>query len=191
MKLLNIHFHTSTIVLMEFGKGWIISPTFRNGCNYLSIWKLAHWGRVAHIYVRKLNIIGSDNGLWPGRRQAIIWINAGILLIEPLGTNFSEILFEMLTFSSNKMHLKMSSAKWRPFCFGLNVLINVDENGPKEISTIRGKRRLLLSTYQRDPPRSNCIFSLTPSIYTANYTRQNLRSGCTGLSRLVNHETGT
>ena len=34
----------------------------------------------------------SDNGLLPGRRQAIIWTNAGILLTEPLGTNFSEIL---------------------------------------------------------------------------------------------------
>ena len=26
------------------------------------------------------------------------------------------------TFSFNKMHLKMSSAKWRPFCLGLDVL---------------------------------------------------------------------
>ena len=33
-----------------------------------------------------LSIIDSDNGLSPGRRQAIIWTNAGILLIEPLGT---------------------------------------------------------------------------------------------------------
>ena len=34
-----------------------------------------------------LTIIGSHNGLSPGRRQAIIWTNAGILLIRPLGTN--------------------------------------------------------------------------------------------------------
>ena len=40
-------------------------------------------------------IIGSDNGLSPGRRQAIIWTNAGILLIETLGTNSSEILFDI------------------------------------------------------------------------------------------------
>ena len=53
---------------------------------------LSHWGRVTHICVGKLTIIGSDNGLTPGRRQAIIWTNAGILLIGPLGTNFSEIL---------------------------------------------------------------------------------------------------
>ena len=37
-------------------------------------------------------IIGSDNGLSPVRCQAIIWIIVGILLIGPLGTNFSEIL---------------------------------------------------------------------------------------------------
>ena len=47
---------------------------------------LAHWGRVTHICVSKLIIIGSDNGLPPGRRQAIIWTNADILLIGPLGT---------------------------------------------------------------------------------------------------------
>ena len=42
---------------------------------------LTHWGRVTHICISKLTIIGSDNGLSPGRRQAIIWTNAGILLI--------------------------------------------------------------------------------------------------------------
>ena len=83
---------------------------------------LTHRGRVTHICVGKLTIIGSDNGLSPGRRQAIIWTNAGILLIGPLGTNFSEILSKIHTFSFKKMHFKTSSAKWRPFCFGLNVL---------------------------------------------------------------------
>ena len=83
---------------------------------------LTHWGRVTHICVGKLTNIGSDNGLSPGRRQAIIWTNAGILLIGPLGTNFSEFLILTRTFSFNKMHLKMSSAKWRPFCLGLNGL---------------------------------------------------------------------
>ena len=82
---------------------------------------LTHWGRVTHICVGKLTIIGSDNGLSPGRRQAIVWTNAGILLIRPLGTNFSEILIGIQTFSFKKMCLKMSSAKGRPFCLGLNV----------------------------------------------------------------------
>ena len=76
---------------------------------------LTYWGCVTHICVGKLNIIGSDNGLLPRRRQAIIWTNAGILLIRPLGTNFTEILFSNQTFSFKKMHLKMSSAKWRQF----------------------------------------------------------------------------
>ena len=83
---------------------------------------LTHWGRVTHICVSRLTFIGSDNGLSPGRRQAIIWTNARILLIRTLGTNFSEILSEIHAFSFTKMHLKMSSGKWRPFCLGLNVL---------------------------------------------------------------------
>ena len=84
--------------------------------------ELTHWGRVTHICVSKLTIIGSDNGLSPGRRLAIIWTNAGILLIGPLGTNFSEKLIEIQTFSFKKMDLKMSSGKWQPSCLGLNVL---------------------------------------------------------------------
>ena len=84
---------------------------------------LTHWGRVTHICVVKLTIIGSDNGLSPGRRQAIIWTNAGILLIGPLGTNFSENIIEILTLSFTKMRLKVSSAKWHPFSLGLNVLM--------------------------------------------------------------------
>ena len=78
-----------------------------------------------HICVIKLPIIGSDNGLSSGRRQAIILTNAGILSIGPLGTNLNEILIEIYTFPFKKMHLKISSAKWRPFCHGLNVLKKV------------------------------------------------------------------
>ena len=73
-------------------------------------YRLTHWGRVTHICVSKLTIIGSDNGLSPGRRQAIIWTIAGILLIGPLGTNFIEIIVGIQTISFRKMHLKMSSA---------------------------------------------------------------------------------
>ena len=83
---------------------------------------LTHWGRVTHICVSKLTIIGSDNGLSPGRRQAIIWTNDGILLIRTLGTNFSEILGKIHSISFKKMHLKMSSAKGRLFNLGLNEL---------------------------------------------------------------------
>ena len=86
---------------------------------------LTHWGRVTHICVGNLTIIGSDNGLSPGRRQAITWTNVGILLIGPLGTNFSEMLIEIHSFSFKKIYLKMSSGKWWPFCLGLNVLMGL------------------------------------------------------------------
>ena len=83
---------------------------------------LTHLGRVTHICISKITTIVSDNGLSPGRHQAIIWINAGILLIGPLGTKFSEIVNVIHTFSLKKMHLIISSGKWRSFCLGLNVL---------------------------------------------------------------------
>ena len=74
-----------------------------------------HWGWVTQICVCKIILIGSDNGLSPVRRQAIIWTNAGILLIETWGIHFSEILTEINTFSFKKMHFKLSSAKWHLF----------------------------------------------------------------------------
>ena len=92
---------------------------------------------MTNICVSKPTTIGSDNGLSPGRRQAIIWTNAGILLIGPLGTNLSEILNEIHTFSLKKMHLKMSFGKWRPFCLDLNVLIKITLWQNSAISSIK------------------------------------------------------
>ena len=57
----------------------------------VQLYALTHWGQVMHICIGKTTIIGSDNGLSPGRRQAIIWNNARMLLIGILKTNFSEI----------------------------------------------------------------------------------------------------
>ena len=70
---------------------------------------LTHWGQATHKCDSKLKSIGPDNGLSQGRRQAIIWNNAGILLIRTLGTNFCEIWNEVHSFSFKKVHLKMSS----------------------------------------------------------------------------------
>ena len=61
---------------------------------------------MTRIFVSNLAIMGSDNGLSPGRRQAIIWTNDGILLIEPLWTHFEEILIEIHTFWFTKIHSK-------------------------------------------------------------------------------------
>ena len=76
--------------------------------------QLIHWGRVTHVCIRKLSTFG--------RRQDIIWTNAGISLILTLRTNFCEILSEIHKFLFKKMHLKMSG-KWRPFCLGVNEII--------------------------------------------------------------------
>ena len=95
---------------------------FDSGCAPIASNLLTHWGRMTHICVSKLTIIGSDNGLSPDRRQAIIWTNAELLLIGPWGTNLSEILIEILTFPFKKMRLKVSSVTRRPFCLGLIVL---------------------------------------------------------------------
>ena len=95
---------------------WVVAKSDHIHCSWLT-----YWGRATHICVSKLTIIASDNGLSPNRRQAI-WNNAGILSIGLSWTNFSEILIAILTFSFNKMRFKVSSAKWRPFCLGLNVL---------------------------------------------------------------------
>ena len=79
---------------------------------------------MTQIRVDQLAIIGSDNGLSPGRRQPIIWRNVHILSIGPLQTNVIEILVGVHKFSFKKFYLKMSSAKWRPLFLGFHVLRN-------------------------------------------------------------------
>ena len=84
-------------------------------------WKFTHWGRVAHICVSKLTIIGSDNGLSPCQCQAIIWTNTGILPIRPLGTKCNEIFIKIHAFSFKKLCLKiviceMAAILSRPQC---------------------------------------------------------------------------
>ena len=133
----------------QYDPKWLVSPTYLPNISILTVYALVfmypvnhmntlsdystvtsinvchckrlltHWGRVTHICVSKLTIIGSDNGLAPGRCQAIIWLKIGILLIGPLGTNFGEILIKVHMFSLRKMHFKMSSGKWHPFFIGL------------------------------------------------------------------------
>ena len=77
----------------------------------LDTWVNSHWGRVTHICLNEITFIGSDNGLSPGGRQAIILTNVGMLLIGPLGTNFSQLLIEIHIFLFKRMHLKMLSGK--------------------------------------------------------------------------------
>ena len=98
---------------LQGGTAWYLKPI---------IPQLTHWGRVTHICVGKLTIIGSDNGLSPVRRQAIIWTNAGILLIRPLGTNFSEILIGIQPFYIQENVLENVVCEMASICLGINVL---------------------------------------------------------------------
>ena len=72
----------------------------KTGWVSLSTILLTQWGRVKHICVGKLTIIGSDNCLTPGCYQAINWRKAGKLSIGPPGTNFSEISIGILFYFS-------------------------------------------------------------------------------------------
>ena len=63
------------------------------------------------ICIGKLSIIATGNGLSPGQGQAINWTNYGILLSGPLGTNSSEALTKIQTFSLMEIDLQMSSMK--------------------------------------------------------------------------------
>ena len=66
---------------------------------------LNHWGLVMHIYGGKLAIIGSDDGLSPGRRHDIIKTNTGISLIGPFETYFIENWIGIQTLPMKKLHL--------------------------------------------------------------------------------------
>ena len=123
---------------------------------------LTHWSRVMHICVGNLTSIASDNGLSPGRRQAIIATNDGILLIRTSGTNVSENLSEIHTFSFKEIDSKMSSGKCRPFCLGLNVLIS--KHPPLNWLTINDSeapiQRTRLCSWQW-----KCVFGLWTLVY--------------------------
>ena len=94
-------------------------------CKMSTLLMLTHWGRLTHICVSDLTIIASYNGLSPGRCQAIIWTNDGILLIGPLGTYLSiwnsnifikENIFECVV-------CEIASSLPQPQCVNLVVLM--------------------------------------------------------------------
>ena len=131
---------------------------------------------MTHICISNLIVIGSDDGLSPDRRQAIISINAGILLIGPLGTNFSEISIKIITFSFKKMRSKVSSVKQRPSCLGLNVLTHM-------ITQVQGhmlsqwwhrwvpvyEQCLLISFVRNSPSVCHCIDDELHNMFTFGF----------------------
>ena len=82
---------------------------------------------MTHICVSKLASIGSDNGLSPGRWYAIIWPNAGKLIIDPLGNKFNEILIKSIHFHFQENEFenvvwKMAAILSRPECVSKPVI---------------------------------------------------------------------
>ena len=90
---------------------WLYTPYFRQTCKTYSYSQVdakvirewhgstcigpleiieVEWYIYMYVSVNR-TLVGSDNGLLPVRRQSITWSNAVILLIWPLGLNFSEI----------------------------------------------------------------------------------------------------
>ena len=57
-----------------------------------------------------------------GRRQAIIWTYAGTLLFRTVGTNFSEILSEINTYSIKKKMFENVVWKMAAIYLGLNAI---------------------------------------------------------------------
>ena len=113
--------------------------------NSMTFWfegDLTHWGRVTHMCVSRLTTIGSYNGLSPDRRQAIIWNNAGILLVGPLGTKlqwklykksyiciqenaFGNLVREMAAILSRLQYVKrIESSELPPYIMFINIFLN-------------------------------------------------------------------
>ena len=85
--------------------------------------ELTHWGRVTHICVSKLTIIGSDKGLSPRRCQAIIWTNGGLSLIGPLGTKPSEILTFIQENAFERVVCELAAILSRPQCVNVSAVL--------------------------------------------------------------------
>ena len=67
--------------------------------------------------------IVSGNGLSHVRRQSITWTKCWrVIQYELSRTNFNELWIKIPSFSFREIYLKVSSAKWRPFCPCLNSL---------------------------------------------------------------------
>ena len=83
-------------------------------------------GRVTPICVGEISKINSNSGLLPGRCQAIILANGGILLIGPLGTNISGILIEILAFSETVWNVcKTTTILHRVQCVSLICIFHI------------------------------------------------------------------
>ena len=103
-----------------FNQNKMLNPPGRR--THVCVCKLTHWDRAMRICVSKLTTIVSDNGLSPDRHQIIIWTNSWILLIEPLGTNFSEILSDIHIYLHSRKRVWKCRLRNGDHFLGRNVL---------------------------------------------------------------------
>ena len=127
---------------------------------------LTHWGRVMHICVGNLTIISSDNDLSPGWCLAIIWTNAGILLIGRIQCR-------------NKL-------RWN---FNQNYNIFVQENVFESVvwKTIREDRRVYMDPDYCEATHPQCVKS-----FEGNYSKHPCFFGasCNCQQSLFKYKTG-
>ena len=115
-KILSLHFHSSKQLLI--GKHLLLDMEWKAA-------NLTHCGRVTHICVGELDQHWFRQWLVACQAPSHYLNQSCWFSIGRLGTNFSEIQIE-INFSFMKMHLKVSSAKWRPYCPGGDELTGPD-----------------------------------------------------------------
>ena len=103
---------------------------------------ITHWGQMTHICVDKLTIIGSDNGLAPRRRQAIIWTSswniANWTLANKLQRHFywnSNIFIQENAFEN--VVCQMAAILSRPQCDNWLHRLNESLPSPRKIVPIQ------------------------------------------------------
>ena len=119
-------------------------------------WSFNSLRRVTHLCVGKLIIIGSDNGLSPGRRQAIIWTNAGIWSMRPLRINLSEILIEIHTFfiqCANKTVFSVFQWTWPSTSRRTSTTAEVSRLPPGQWTTTSVPTEMTVLSLTRGPTR--------------------------------------
>ena len=116
-----VHLSVGTDSMAVKYKPWDYNCITRNHKNrWHTLNETTHWGRGTHSWVSKLTIIGSDNGLSPGRRRSIVCTSTGILLIRTQRTNISEILIKFRHFHSRK---RIRNCEMAAICIGLDVIM--------------------------------------------------------------------
>ena len=109
-------------ISFKFPRGQWVKITIEISRNLIDLWVLTHWGLVMHICHQPRPSLVQIMACRLFGAKPLSKPMLGYCELNSLRTNFSEILIKIQNFSLRKIHLKISSVKWRPYCLGLNVL---------------------------------------------------------------------